>query len=118
MNFTVTKTDNYNLLKLNANALTGDLAPMQAECKKLLNDIPYLVFNCKEIAELDATSEAFFTGMNEAAHKAGGSIVLTEMESELADRMEEVGINCIPTDDEAADYIFMEQIEGEFDEEE
>jgi hypothetical protein len=119
MNYTVTKTENYHLVKLNANALAdGDITQLATECEKLLKSVPYLVFNCKEIASLDNSSEAFFIEMNASAHKAGGSIVLTELESDLADKMEEAGINCIPTDDEATDFIFLEQIESEFDDEE
>ncbi|HYG17232.1 MAG TPA: hypothetical protein VEC12_15855 [Bacteroidia bacterium] len=115
MNYAITKHDKYSLLKLTPGAFEGsNLETLKNDCSKLLEGKPYLVFNCAELPDLGPAMESFFTSIAEKAATAGGSVILTDLQDDMMEKMEDKGVNCVPTDDEAADFIFMEQIESEF----
>jgi anti-sigma B factor antagonist len=115
MNYTVTPNENYCLIKLGAEALApANTEKLKAECAKLVKANPFLIFNCKELKGIDKEQKHVLMMFNEMAAVAGGSIILSELHDDMIELMEEAQVNCVPTDEEAIDFIFMEQIEKQF----
>jgi anti-sigma B factor antagonist len=115
MNYTVTPNENYCLIKLGAEALApANTDKIKAECAKLVKANPFLIFNCKDLKSIDNVQQHLILSFNEQAQIAGGSIILSELHDDMIEAMEEAGLNCVPTDEEAIDFIFMEQIEKQF----
>jgi anti-anti-sigma regulatory factor len=72
---------------------------------------PNIVINCASIEQI--SDEELFQ-IKELYHRnsqQAGIIVISELRDELIEKMEMTGLHCIPSDDEAADYVYMEQIE-------
>lgn len=72
---------------------------------------PNIVINCASIEQI--SDEELFQ-IKELYHRnslQAGIIVISGLRDELIPKMEMIGLHCIPTDDEAADYVYMEQIE-------
>lgn len=112
MNFTVAQEETYNLIKLAKNAFAeGD--KLKAEVKKLSKDNPFFVVNCKAIAAMEKEDRNVILALNSSAKSGGGSLIVSALKKELQPKLEEDGIHCLPTDNEAIDYIFMEQLEGQ-----
>jgi anti-anti-sigma regulatory factor len=80
----------------------------------LVKTNPFLIFNCKDLKSIDKDQKHLIISFNELAQIAGGSIILSELHDDMIETMEEAGLNCVPTDEEAIDFIFMEQIEKQF----
>lgn len=72
---------------------------------------PNLVINCASIEEI--SDEALFQvkELYNRNRQQAGIIVISELRESLIPKMEMIGLHCIPSDDEAADYVYMEQIE-------
>ena len=77
----------------------------------VVNAIPQ---NPKVVSSINAAEMSSLKSLNSMAKKAGGSIIVTELHDDMIDQVENASINCIPTDDEAVDFVFMEQMESEF----
>lgn len=115
MNFTVKKNENYSLIKLEEAALSAaNVDALKTECAKLVKTTPFLIFNGKALATIDKDQKSLLSSIDALANKAGGSIILTELSDENAEVMEKAGINSLPSDDEAVDFIFIEQMENQF----
>lgn len=115
MSNTVLKAENYNLITLTKEALLpANTESFKNQCTTLLKENPFLIVNCKAITEIDAVQKDALVAIAEMAANAKGSLILSELQEEFAEMLEEEGLNCLPTDDEAIDFIFMEQIESQF----
>lgn len=119
MNFTIAKEETYNLIKLGKDTLTSP-DKLKAEVKSLAKDNPFFIINCKAVASMDKEGRNAVLALNSTAKAMEGSLIVSELKDDLKPRLEEDGVHCLPTDNEAVDYIFMEQIEsqlGDFDDE-
>ena len=115
MSNTVTKEENYSLLTLTQDALLpANTEGFTAECTKLIKENSFLIVNCKAITEIDAEQRDVLVAVTEMAVNAKGSLIIAELPEELTEILEEEGLNCLPTNEEAIDFIFMEQIETQF----
>lgn len=115
MSFTVTKEETYSLITLTNDSLAADKADkLKSECMKLIKGNPFIIMNCKALATISKEEKNLLISVNSLAKKAGGSLILTELHDDMIALMEKEGVNCVPTDDEAVDFIFMEQIENQF----
>jgi hypothetical protein len=114
MSFTITREETYNLVTLESNALTESDKLME-DCKALAEEAPFYILNCNAIADLDANGEDAIIALYKMAKEHKGSILIAELADGLGAKIVEAGIQCLPTEDEAIDYIFMEQLESQLD---
>lgn len=115
MSNTVTKEENYSLLTLSQDALLpANAEGFNTECTKLIKENPFLIVNCKAITKIDAQQRDALVAIADMAVKAKGSLIIAELPEALTEILEEEGLNCLPTNEEAIDFIFMEQIETQF----
>ena len=117
MGFQLQQEENYNLVRLKADAFdAAQHSRMNEEVGKAMKDNPYLIVNCKSLKDLGAKETDTFKNWHAIAKKLGGSVLATEIPDKYADKIEKIGIHCIPTDEEAVDFLFMDQLEKEFHE--
>lgn len=115
MSFTVTKEETYSLITLAKDSLSGAHADkLKSECMKLIKGNPFIIMNCKALTAINKDEKNLLTSLEHLAKRSSGSIILTELHDDMIGMMEKEGVNCVPTDDEAVDFIFMEQIENQF----
>lgn len=72
---------------------------------------PNIVFNCASITHISDEELFQIKELYNRNSLQAGIIVISGLRDELIPKMEMIGLHCIPTDDEAADYVYMEQIE-------
>lgn len=112
MSFTITREETYNLVTLESDAFASPDG-LLAECEVLAEEAPFFILNCNAISELDTNGEGAILSLYKIAKGYKGSILIAELNDDLKGKFEEAGIQCLPTEDEAIDYIFLEQIESQ-----
>lgn len=75
---------------------------------------PNIIINCATIESISDDDLFRIKKLYQANAQMAGHIIISEISDELGDKLQLIGLNCIHTDDEAIDYIFMEQLEQEF----
>lgn len=119
MSFTITREETYNLITLESGALSS-ADGLLAECETLAEEAPFFILNCSAVTTLDSSGEEAILALYKMAKEHNGSLIVAELGEGIGAKLVEAGIQCLPTEDEAIDYIFMEQIEsqlGDFDDE-
>ncbi len=77
-------------------------------------DNPNIIINCASIEKISDDDLFRIKKLYQANKQMAGHIIISEVSDVLGDKLQLIGLNCIHTDDEAIDYIFMEQLEQEF----
>lgn len=77
-------------------------------------DNPNIIINCASIEVISDEDLFRIKKLYQANAQMAGHIIISEINDALAEKLQLIDLNCIPTDDEAIDYIFMEQLEQEF----
>lgn len=77
-------------------------------------DNPNIIINCASIQVISDEDLFRIKKLYQANAQMAGHIIISEINDALAEKLQMIELNCIPTDDEAIDYIFMEQLEQEF----
>ena len=77
-------------------------------------DNPNIIINCASIETISDDDLFRIKKLYQANKQMAGHIIISEVSDKLGDKLQLIGLNCIHTDDEAIDYIFMEQLEQEF----
>jgi len=72
---------------------------------------PNIVINCRSIEQISDEELFRIKELYNLNKQQAGIIVISELDDELIPKLEMIGLHCIPSDDEAADYVYMEQIE-------
>jgi dTDP-4-dehydrorhamnose reductase len=75
---------------------------------------PNIIINCATIESISDDDLFRIKKLYQVNAQMAGHIIISEISDELGDKLQLIGLNCIHTDDEAIDYIFMEQLEQEF----
>lgn len=114
MSFTITREETYNLVILESDALTP-ADKLLAECEVLAEEAPFFILNCNAITALDANGEGAILNLYKMAKEHKGSVLIAELAEGFGAKIVEAGIQCLPTEDEAIDYIFLEQLESQLD---
>jgi hypothetical protein len=112
MSHTLEAHDHYIYVKMTSPRFEfHDNSRFVASLTEAANRNPNLVINCASIEEI--SDEALFQvkELYNRNRQQAGIIVISELNESLIPKMEMIGLHCIPSDDEAADYVFMEQIE-------
>lgn len=82
-----------------------------SEIKSAMLQNPNIVLNAGSIESISDEELFKIKELYNANKKLAGIIVISELADSLIPKLEMIGMTCIPSDDEAVDYIFMEQIE-------
>jgi anti-sigma B factor antagonist len=125
MKYSIDKQEQYALLKPDEENLNSLIAPsLKSELIILHNEgISNLILDLSNVEYVDSSGlSAILTGNRLFANQNAGSFVLTGVEHPNVKRLIEISrldtvITIIPTASEAVDYVFMEVMERELNEE-
>lgn len=105
----------YNLVRLKPGSLSPtELGQTIEVCHNLTADNPYLIINAYGVSVPDTKALQALEQLAERINEAGGSMIFSSCAAVLADLLENKGFTCIPSDDEAIDFMFMERIQNQF----
>lgn len=116
MNYTIEKSDQYSLIKTDLAAL--DKTSAQKLINKVRHEVAssskYVIVNINGVKECnaDATRELINLGVELRDHD--GMLIITEAEDSFTRLFSKADITFIPTDVEAVDFVFMDQLEKQF----
>ena len=84
-----------------------DWGQIKNESEELLMDLPYLIIDGIHRVEVSQESARFFGAWAEELKNQNGILVLVHTNEEQGDKH---GYTVIPSFDEAVDYVYMEQL--------
>ncbi len=124
MKFSVNKQEKYTLFQLEEKKLNALLAPnLKSEFVVLSNEgVQNLIFDLSEVEFVDSSGlSAILTA--DRLWKRRGAFILTGLEHPNVKKLIEISrldsvLTILPTVSESIDYIFMEEIERELNDEE
>ena len=87
---------------------------LKRECFEYFKKTPYMIFNTRGIKVISADWEHFFTEVDHKARQHDGAVILTEVKRSLVEKFEKIGLMEVPDDEEAINFIRMEQLENQF----
>jgi hypothetical protein len=111
----IEKKENYIYIKMTTPHFEfADDVNFVRSIRKIQSENPNIIVNCKSIKTISDEDAFRIKKLYNANMQLAGHIIVSELDELLENKLETVGLNCIPTDEEAIDYIFMEQLEQEF----
>ena len=123
MKFTTDKHDNYVLIKLNEDKLTSLISSELKTELVMINSQEYknIILDLTETGYCDSSGLSAILVGNRLCKNASGSFILTNLNEHVKklisiSQLENI-LTIIPTASEAVDYIMMEQIEKNLDNE-
>ncbi|HRG33747.1 MAG: STAS domain-containing protein [Saprospiraceae bacterium] len=124
MKYQIDKQERYSVFTLEEPQLNSMIAPLlKSEFVFLHNEgVRNLIFDLQQVDYIDSSGLSSILTANRL-WKDNGSFVLTNMNSEGVRKLIEISkldgiLTIIPTIDESVDYIFMEDIERDLNDEE
>lgn len=124
MKYQIDKQERYSVFTLEEPQLNSMIAPLlKSEFVFLHNEgVRNLIFDLQQVDYIDSSGLSSILTANRL-WKDNGSFVLTNMNSEGVRNLIEISkldgiLTIIPTIDESVDYIFMEDIERDLNDEE
>ena len=124
MKYQIDKQERYSVFTLEEPQLNSMIAPLlKSEFVFLHNEgVRNLIFDLQQVDYIDSSGLSSILTANRL-WKDNGSFVLTNMNSEGVRKLIEISkldgiLTLIPTIDESVDYIFMEDIERDLNDEE
>ncbi len=118
MSFSITREETYTLIIFEEDTLIA-LDELIAECEPLIEECPFFILNFdSSITQIDTDSEEKILNLYEMVKAHKGSIVIVELEEKLVSKFKKAGIECLFTESEAVDYIFLEQLESQLGDDE
>jgi len=116
MNYTIEKSDQYSLIKTDIVALDKNTASKLIEKVRheVASSSKYVIVNIGGVKECnaDATRELISLGLELSQND--GLLIITEAEDSFTRLFAKADITFIPTDVEAVDFVFMDQLEKQF----
>ena len=116
MNYTIEKNNQYSLIKPNLTELNKETCYKLR--KKVLHEAAssskYVIVNISGVKECnaDGTRELIQLGID--LHENDGMLILTHADDQFTRLFSKADITFIPTDVEAVDFVFMDQLEKQF----
>jgi len=116
MNYTIEKNDQYSLIKTDLTAFNKETCHKLRE--KVLHEVAssskYVIVNIKDVKECnaDGTRELIQLGID--LQDNDGLLILTHADDQFTRLFNKADITFIPTDVEAVDFVFMDQLEKQF----
>ena len=124
MKFTIDKNEHYTVLSLQEDTLNTLIAPnLKSEFVILRNEgVENLILNLADVKFVDSSGLSAILTANRLWDSAG-TFILTGIEHENVKKLIEISrlesvLQIIPTTQESIDYVMMEAIEKELNEEE
>jgi anti-anti-sigma regulatory factor len=117
MNFSLEKTEHYSLLKT---ALTTIDQPQAEELTKMVqmhvaeNICPYLILNFESLESCNAGAVREMIAMGNFLSENNGMLIISNPHDQSTRLFDKAEIVFVPSDIEAIDYVFMDQIEKQF----
>jgi anti-sigma B factor antagonist len=123
MKFTTDKHDNYVLIKLNEDKLTSSISSDLKTELVMINsqEIKNVILDLKDTTYCDSSGLSAILVGNRLCKNSNGIFILTHLSDHVKklisiSQLENI-LNIVPTTTEAVDYIMMEQIEKNLDNE-
>ena len=117
MNFSLEKTENYTLLKTGLPALVQTEAEeLSAMVKKELLTAPckYLILNFDSVQECNAAAVRELIHLGNYLADQDGLLIISNPNDQFSRLFDKAEIVFVPSDMEAIDYVFMDQLEKQF----
>ncbi|MCA0428285.1 MAG: STAS domain-containing protein [Bacteroidetes bacterium] len=117
MNFSLEKTEHYSLLKTSLTALDQPQAEeitrmVKAHLAGIIN--PYLILNFDSVESCNAGAVRELINLGLHLHNQDGMLIISNPHPQFARLFDKAEIVFVPTDIEAIDYVFMDQLEKQF----
>lgn len=121
MKFTVDKQEHYTVFKLEEEKLNSLMAPLLKSEMIVLNaeGVKNVIFDMQAIRFVDSSGLSSILITNRLCTNSGGSLVLTGVAENVVklikiSQLDSI-LNCVPTMQEAIDFVIMNDIENDFD---
>jgi anti-anti-sigma regulatory factor len=116
MNYTIEKNDQHSIIKPDLTKIDQSTANKLRD--KVLHEVAssskYVIVNIETVKECnaDGTRELIKLGLD--LRNGGGMLIITNADDQFTRLFEKADITFIPTDVEAMDFVFMDQLEKQF----
>lgn len=116
MNYTIEKNDQYSIIKPDITVLD------KLHASKLINKVrheaqsssKYVIVNIKNVTDCNAEATRELINLGIELQNHDGLLILTEAQDAFTRLFSKADITFIPTDVEAVDFVFMDQLEKQF----
>ncbi len=116
MNYTIEKNDQYSLIKPQLTELNKDTCAKLRE--KVLHEAAssskYVIVNISTVVDCNADGVRELIQLGIELQDNDGLLILTNAEDAFTRLFNKADITFIPTDVEAVDFVFMDQLEKQF----
>lgn len=116
MNYTIEKSDQYSLIKTDLTSLDKNSA--QKLIDKVRHEVAssskYVIVNISGVKECNADATRELINLGIKLRDNNGMLIVTEAEDSFTRLFSKADITFIPTDVEAVDFVFMDQLEKQF----
>ncbi|MFI5222295.1 MAG: STAS domain-containing protein [Bacteroidia bacterium] len=116
MNYTIEKNDQYSLIKPELEKIDQNHADKLR--RKVLHESEssskYVIVNIENVKECNADGVRELIKLGLELQNKGGMLILTHAVDPFTRLFEKADITFIPTDIEAMDFVFMDQLEKRF----
>lgn len=116
MNYTIEKSDQYSLIKTDLVLLDKNSAIKLIEKVRheVASSSKYVIVNINGVRECNAEATRELINLGLELHEHDGLLIITEAEDSFTRLFSKADITFIPTDVEAVDFVFMDQLEKQF----
>ena len=116
MNYTIEKNDQHYIIKPDLNKIDQRTANKLRD--KVLHEAAssskYVIVNIETVKECNADGTRELIKLALDLRNSGGMLIITNAEDQFTRLFEKADITFIPTDIEAMDFVFMDQLEKQF----
>jgi anti-anti-sigma regulatory factor len=116
MNYTIEKNDQYSLIKTDLTAFNKETCAKLRE--KVLHEVAssskYVIVNISGVNECNADGTRELIQLGVDLQENDGLLILTHANDQFTRLFNKADITFIPTDVEAVDFVFMDQLEKQF----
>ncbi len=124
MKFTIDKKDTYGILKIDEEKLLSTNAPSLKTELVMLNTEGFknIILDLSEVLHIDSSGLSAILIGNRICKEANGTFVITGLNDQVKRLIEisqlEPVLNIVPTLSESVDFVLMEELERDLNEEE
>ncbi|MBI1307915.1 MAG: hypothetical protein GC181_15030 [Bacteroidetes bacterium] len=116
MAFEVQAEQEYNLVHITEELSAGEVIAISSQLSEGLLETPYVIVEIILPEELDSDTIEQWENLNELVLDNSGLMIFVGIRDTQQNDFEEKGLTTIPSLDEAIDYVFMDRLEKELDE--
>jgi anti-anti-sigma regulatory factor len=116
MNYTIEKNDQHSLIRPDLSKIDQDSANQLRN--KVLHEAAssskYVIVNIETVKECNAEGTRELIRLALDLKNSGGMLIITQADDHFTRLFEKADITFIPTDVEAMDFVYMDQLEKQF----